>query len=310
MLDPRIDEAAAVLVEDLKALYGAPSEDIAVACAPYRACPLGAHVDHQGGAVTGVALDRALLLAFAPAAGDRVRLSSRDFPGEIAFDLGDIPPPRKGCWGNYARGAALALRLRHRVRRGLDGVVRGDLPVGAWPRRPRSGSTASSPSSESTPSSRRRPRTFELDREIENGYIGLRNGILDQSVILLARRDELLHSDCSTLARESVPFGGDPTRLAILVVHSGVERSLIGTPYNRHVEECGEAAAALLAAAGLPVPPSPRLSLVPASAHEAHAGRLSPALRGRAEHFFAEAARVREGVAAWRAGNSIDSGLS
>ena len=36
---------------------------------PLRVCPLGAHIDHQGGRVTGMTIDRSVRLAGAPTDG-------------------------------------------------------------------------------------------------------------------------------------------------------------------------------------------------------------------------------------------------
>ena len=66
------DRDLAALREDVAAfaeLHGVPADprDVRVAVAPYRVCPLGAHVDHQGGRVAGMALDCGVLLGFLPA---------------------------------------------------------------------------------------------------------------------------------------------------------------------------------------------------------------------------------------------------
>ena len=66
------DRDLATLREDVAAfaeLHGVPADprDVRVAVAPYRVCPLGAHVDHQGGRVAGMALDCGVLLGFLPA---------------------------------------------------------------------------------------------------------------------------------------------------------------------------------------------------------------------------------------------------
>ena len=60
--------------------------------APYRVCPLGAHVDHQLGTVTALAIDHAVVLAYAPAESAQVRLGSLAFPGEVRFSLDAIAP--------------------------------------------------------------------------------------------------------------------------------------------------------------------------------------------------------------------------
>ena len=48
------------LKEKLITNYG--GEDVRAVVSPLRICPLGAHVDHQGGVVTGVALDSSVNL--------------------------------------------------------------------------------------------------------------------------------------------------------------------------------------------------------------------------------------------------------
>ena len=56
---------------------------------PYRVCPLGAHVDHQHGLVTGFAFDKGVDLWFTPTDDGMVRLKSLTFPGEAEFPIND-----------------------------------------------------------------------------------------------------------------------------------------------------------------------------------------------------------------------------
>jgi galactokinase len=77
---------------------------------------------------------------------------------------------------------------------------------------------------------------------------------------------------------------------------------LVGTDYNRRVDECREAARALLAAAGRP-DEEPRLGRVQAEEYQAHKHVLRGAAAKRAAHFFSEMERVNQGVAAWEAGD-------
>src|SRR5438270_7585302 len=98
--------------------YDVPRADVRVVRSPYRVCPLGAHIDHQLGPVTAMAIDRSVLLAYAPSPSREVRLSSLDFPGHPSFSLDAVPLVRAGDWGNFPRGAALALGKRHCLERG------------------------------------------------------------------------------------------------------------------------------------------------------------------------------------------------
>ena len=97
---------------------------------PYRVCPLGAHVDHQHGIVTGFAINKGVDLWFNVREDSTVKLSSLSFEGEVEFDLATRTEVREKHWGDYARGAKYALKKRFDLSRGIEGVVKGSLPVG------------------------------------------------------------------------------------------------------------------------------------------------------------------------------------
>ena len=93
------------LCDRVVTVYKVQRQDVTVVFAPYRICPLGAHIDHQLGRVTAMALDRGTLLAFAPQTSPEVRMRSLDFEGEVCVPLGNVAAKREGDWGNYLRGA-------------------------------------------------------------------------------------------------------------------------------------------------------------------------------------------------------------
>ena len=153
-----------------------------------------------------------------------------------------------------------------------------------------------------------REQNIRLDQAIENGYLGLRNGILDQSAVLLSRRDHLTVIDCQSLTHEIVPAGEGMPPLCVLIAFSGLRQELVSTDYNRRVNECQEAAMALLAAVGRPGT-EPVLGHITLDEYEAYAPVLMGAPSRRAAHVFGEMARVRAGVDAWRRGDVEELGL-
>jgi galacturonokinase len=146
------------------------------------------------------------------------------------------------------------------------------------------------------------PQNIELDRRIENGYLGLRNGILDQTAVLVSQRGHLTFIDCARGTHALVAPGPGLAPFRIVLAFSGLRRSLVGTDYNRRVEECAEAARTLLAAVRRPDQRAV-LGNVTAAEYAEHAPLLSGPPARRAAHFFSEAKRVAEGVAAWKAGD-------
>jgi galactokinase len=271
--------------------------------APYRVCPLGAHIDHQLGVVTGFALDAGVRLCFTPNPAGIVRLRSLDFEGAVEFPLTQVAAAASGDWGNYARGAAAALGRQHPLRIGIDGVIGGSLPIGGLSSSAAAGLCYLAALEQANGISLPARENIRLDQSIENDFIGLFNGLLDPSVILLGREGELLSFDCRSGEHRSIAPPDTAPAFEIAVVYSGVSRSLASTAYNERVAECREAARALLARAGSLAPAALALRNVPEEMFEEFGAELPEPLRRRAAHFFGESRRVRAGVDAWQRGD-------
>jgi len=170
---------------------GVSADQVRVVRSPYRMCPLGAHVDHQLGQVTGLALDRALLLGFVPRSDGRVALASRQFDRSVEFSLADLPHKPAGDWGDYARGAAFALCRSQTLNTGIYGMVDGHDNVGGLSSSAAVGVAYLLALQHVNGLRWSAEGTIELDRIVENDYLGLQNGILDQSVILLGQGGRL-----------------------------------------------------------------------------------------------------------------------
>ncbi len=292
-----------ILITHLQHAYSVNPADICIVKAPLRICPLGAHIDHQLGLVTGTTIDQSILMAFAPTSDGSVQIDSLNFEPPLAFDLNDVPPYHPKDWGNYIRGAVLALQHNYQIDRGLMGVIGGEMPVGGL-----SSSAAVTIAYllalEAVNRLTVSPETnVSLVRFTENQYIGLNNGILDQSVILCSQQDQLTLIDCQSVEIDTIPAVQQATDFEILVVYSGVTDVLVGTDYNNRVAECQEAARLLLKMSGQNPEANSRLRQVSADIFEAEGHRLPEPYQKRAMHYFGEMQRVVDGVAAWRTGD-------
>lgn len=285
---------------------------------PYRVCPLGAHVDHQHGLVTGFAIDKGVDLWFNVREDAVVKLSSRTFEGEIEFEIDKASQIKEQHWGDYARGAKYALRKRFELTRGIEGVIQGSLPVGGL-----SSSAAvliayvmafaKANGISLTP--------FEIVKtasEAEREYIGLNNGLLDQACIALGKKNELLFLDCDTNEYRHIKFGqahqaiGTPPKQGELegvfeigIFFSGLTRSLVNSDYNLRVFECKTAAWNMLAYQNQPLKTFDKTFLrdIPKEAFDKTRDMMPLRFAKRAEHFYSEYRRVRQGVTAWESGN-------
>ncbi|QTL99717.1 hypothetical protein GM661_18035 [Iocasia frigidifontis] len=79
------------LFKKFKKRYQDNVGDIKLARSPLRICPLGAHVDHQEGLVTGMALDSSVDMVFAANDDGYIRVQSLDFPDEEYFHIDNVP---------------------------------------------------------------------------------------------------------------------------------------------------------------------------------------------------------------------------
>jgi galacturonokinase len=281
---------------------GVAWESVRVVRSPYRVCPLGAHIDHQLGTVTAMAIDRSVWLAYAPSPTREVILSSLDFPGSLRFSLDAVPARQGEDWGNFPRGAALVLQRRHRLERGIVGVTAGKLHGGGVSSSAAVGVALLLAFEDVNGLTITAEENVELDRQLENDYLGLRNGILDQAAILHSRRGHLTRIDCRNSRHETIPAPPAMPPFQIMLAFSGLRKALTSTDYNRRVDECTEAARTLLDIVGRG-DSAPVLGNVHPDEYHAHKDRLQGLPARRAAHFFSESERVRQGVDAWSRGD-------
>ena len=272
---------------------------------PYRVCPVGAHVDHQWGKISGLAIDKGVALVYTPTEDGSCSLRSVNFAGPAEWNLNAIPEKKVGDWADHLRGAAAMLRRVCPLKRGLKGVMEGELPVGGL-----SSSaaviltflTALCRLNGITLSSRQR---IDLAQQAENEYVGVSCGKLDQSCEVLCRKDMLLYLDTKDDSFESIPTAAEMKPYVIGIFFSGLERSLAGSAFNMRVDECKAASYALKAFAGMEYGKyaDSRLRDVPEEVFRQYADRLPENWRRRAAHFYGENARVTAGAEAWRKGD-------
>ena len=272
---------------------------------PYRVCPLGAHVDHQHGLVTGFAIDKGVDLWFNVRKDGEVRLSSRTFEGNVSFNVDAPSQVKEHHWGDYARGAKFALRKRFELTRGIEGIIQGSLPVGGL------SSSAAVLIAYVMAFAKANDITLQpfevvkIASEAEREYIGLNNGLLDQACIALGRKDGLLFLDCDSNEYRIIKRNSNMPDFEIGIFCSGLTRSLVNSDYNLRVFECKTAAWNMLAYMDQPLKTFDKTFLrdIPKATFDKTRIAMPARFARRAEHFYSEYRRVRQGVTAWETGN-------
>ena len=274
-----------------------------VILSPYRLCPLGAHVDHQYGDVLAFALDHGVYLAF-QSHDDNMLLASDEFAGNLTISL-QSPMSQKNDWGDYARGAYWVLSQAFAEKGALRGMI--CYSVGGRSQCGLSSSAAIGLAylkalSICNDIELSQQQLIEYDRQIENEYLGLKNGILDPAAIVFGADQALVHIDTRVRSARLVETKKVDVQADWLAIHSGFKQALTPQNYNSRVEESIEAAQRLIELNGGEPSEQVRLGDVPHEVWQKFKGHLASGLARRAEHFYTETQRVALGVKAWQAG--------
>ncbi len=285
-------------------------KDIRLVRSPLRICPLGAHSDHQNGRVTGMALDSNIDFVYAPNHGGVVNVFSLNFKGEENFRLADeeldfLP----GFWGNYLRGAVTALREDYELTVGINGVLGGDLPIGGLSSSAAVLTAYLMALCDVNNIELSKLQLIDYNSSAERNFMGLKNGILDQSANILSQDDHLMVMDCETNEYELVPKGEDFPDFEVVIVYSGVTQQLTDSGFNNRTDECRVAGWLMQEWEniynGSEVTPldDVRLRHISPEIYEQYKNDLPGRFGRRAKHFYTEQARVLKGKEAWAQGD-------
>lgn len=249
------------------------------AYAPGRVNLIGDHTDYAGGLALPMAIDLGTTIT-GTRGGTSLRLHSEQFDddADLTVPLADahVAPD----WARYV--AAVALEMNCTI--GFEGFIDSTLPIGAGLSSSASLelATALALGFEGSP--------FELallGQRSEFAAVGVPCGLLDQFSSALGREGHALCIDFAALSVDPVPI---PDGLEVIVVHSGVERTLAGSAYGERRAAC-ETAASIVGD-------------LRRCSENALADIDDLVIRRRARHVLTECARVTDAVAALTAGDS------
>ena len=295
-------------IEKFVEIYHSEPEDIAFC--PYRICPIGAHVDHQLGKITGLAIDKGIHIAYHLKQNGVIELSSLQFKKRAQFHIHETPEFKQDDWADYLRGATIALSQKYQLKYSLVGVIEGSMPIG--------GLSSSAAVIISFLSALCKVNDIMLTPQemimtalwAENQYVGVSCGKLDQSCEVLSRRNHLLYLDTKDDSYELIPSPSTMKPYSIAIFFSGLERALASSKYNMRVDEVRSTAYALKAYAGIEYGKFKETYLrdVPRDVFEQYKNRLPDNWRKRAEHWYSEQERVEKGAEAWKRGDLDEYG--
>ena len=211
--------------------------------APGRINLIGEHTDYNGGYVFPASITIGTYGVARKRADKQIRLYSENFPekGIITFSLDDLEYRKEDDWTNYPKGVIRYLKAAgHAIDSGIEIAFYGNIPNGAG--------LSSSASIELLTGvilddlfglAIERLELILTGKKVENEFIGVNSGIMDQFAIGMGKKDHALLLDTNTLAYDLVPaeFGD----YVVAIMNTNKRRELADSKYNERRGACEEA---------------------------------------------------------------------
>ena len=253
----------------------------ATANAPGRVNLLGEHTDYNDGFVLPTAIPQRTYIELARSPNNEYQLYADRLDEFVCY----VPEQELPAgFSSYVFGCIRLLQLQGFPLTPVTMTISSDVPIGA-------GLSSSAALEVAVLRGLRKLFGFNLDdveiaqiaQQAEIQFAHVRCGIMDQMASSLADVGHMLFLDTRTLQREILPL---PANTELIVIDSGVPRSLATSEYNQRRSECEQAAALLGVSALRDVDDLRRVAALP-----------SP-LKQRAHHVISENQRVLEAVGA------------
>ncbi|MEP1229537.1 MAG: galactokinase [Litorimonas sp.] len=200
---------------------------------PGRVNLIGEHTDYNGGMVLPMALKQGLFLTLSPRQDHQVHIISDKFGDVSARNMSEVTT---GNWSDYVLGAIIYANKAGFLSGGANVAIQTDLPIGA-------GLSSSAAvivgllklARNHAGAHMRDADIAVLARRVENEFIGVPCGIMDQMAVAIAQPDQALALNTKSLDYDVI---GLPQDYHMAVIHSGVYRQLNEGRYKARKEEC------------------------------------------------------------------------
>ncbi|MES2202370.1 MAG: galactokinase [candidate division FCPU426 bacterium] len=285
-------------------IHGDHGNRIQLTRAPGRVNLMGEHTDYNEGWVLPTNMGgMEVVVASSRRSDNLISMYSMDYEEKLSATVGSLKNMQGDGWANYVKGVFWALENAGYKLDGMNLLISGNIPQG-------SGLSSSSALEAAVACAILASAGGAVDpvkvakalQAAENQFIGVASGIMDPMSVMAAPSGNALFLDCRSLEADGIPVHFEDAHL--LVIDSGVSRSLKTGGYNKRREECAEALKLLKTKN----PAYTALRDVRVLAFERHKGVLPNLLRMRAEHVVYENDRVLKAKDALLAGDAEQFG--
>ncbi|UOE47779.1 galactokinase [Mucilaginibacter sp. SMC90] len=261
--------------------------------APGRLNMIGEHIDYNGGLVMPCAITMGTYLLLAPNSDHLFRINSANFEESVEIPLASSYIKSGESWYNYPLGVIHFMMQDKCNLDGLDLLYYGNIPIGSG--------LSSSASIELVTAFALNDffslgysllELVLLSQRVENKFIGVSSGIMDQFAVAFGQKDKALLLNCNNLEYAVIDSHLDPYLLAI--INTNKPRKLSASKYNERVGECALALKALQEELDLTY-----LCDIDSVAFQQYQYLItSETVRRRAQHVIEESERVKKAATA------------
>lgn len=216
------------------------SQKIRLFFSPGRINLIGEHTDYNGGHVFPCAITYGTYGVVRKREDRTIRMYSLNFEdkGVIEFHLDHLEYDPAHNWANYPKGMIRYIQEKEGLLPyGMDVLIYGNIPNGAG--------LSSSASLEVLTGVMvnelldlriARLDLVKLGKKVENEFIGVNSGIMDQFAVGMGRENCGILLDCNTLKYEYAPL--KLTGYKIIIMNTNKRRELADSKYNERRSEC------------------------------------------------------------------------
>ena len=270
---------------------------------PGRVCLIGEHLDYNGGFVMPAAISLGIHASVTSRSDNKIVCTSAQFFNTVEIDLSKpIEHEAAAGWGNYVKGVVKYLKDAKLKIPALSIEFSADLPSGA-------GLSSSAAlevllayilQKEAGIENVDRIKTALLCKEVENDFVGVKCGIMDQFSVATGKKEHAVILNCDTLEHEFVPVNTGDYRF--IIINSNKRRELAGSKFNERKSECETALKVIQKHKAIK-------SLGEATREDVLTFVEDKTAQKRALHVFEENLRVQEAGKSLKQGDLIEFGL-
>ena len=220
---------------DFKKEFGISCEYISLA--PGRINIIGEHTDYNLGLAMPIAIDRWICVLISKREDSNFNICLSNFNKKSNIDLNSLV--LDGKFNDYVIACLKIVKDNFKINKGLNILIKGNIPIGF-------GVSSSAALEVSLLAGLLKAYDIKhdlsliimLSNSVENNYLGINSGILDQYASLYSKKNEPLLIDFSNSTHVYVE--NNISNSEWVLINSMVNRELINSKYNERVKECSK----------------------------------------------------------------------